>query len=129
MAMISDEIGSKLTALGGDRSELIRLLLKKGVRTGEPVGPAASARRAGESRFPASWPQQRLWFIDQLEQGAAGYQISLFARLRGQLNQVALQHALDGLVQRHEVLRTVFISEEGQLCQRVLPEGSFPIRT
>mgnify|MGYP003297552572 CR=1 FL=1 len=43
------------------------------------------------TRLCASWAQQRLWFIDQLEGGGAAYNIPLALRLRGKLDQSALR--------------------------------------
>ncbi len=59
---------------------------------------------------PASFAQQRLWFIDQLEQGSTQYNMPAALRLTGNLNRAALQSTLDAIVARHEVLRTRFIA-------------------
>ncbi len=80
--------------------------------------------RAGKSRLPVSWAQQRLWFIDQLEGGGAAYNVPMKLRLRGKLDMRALQDALDLLVQRHEVLRTVFVDVEGVPQQEIARESS-----
>ena len=63
--------------------------------------------------FPTSFAQQRLWFIDQLEPGGHHYHIARAMRLSGTLYVQALQQALDAIVERHESLRTTFISEKG----------------
>jgi amino acid adenylation domain-containing protein len=81
----------------------------------------------GIARVPASWAQQRLWFIDQLEGGSAGYHICLALRLSGSLNERALRNALDETVQRHEALRTVFVSVDGEPVQEIAPRGEFPV--
>jgi amino acid adenylation domain-containing protein len=68
--------------------------------------------------LPLSWAQQRLWFLDQLDQAAsAAYHIPAALRLSGKLNQWALQAALDRIVARHESLRTTFVSVEGTPTQ------------
>jgi amino acid adenylation domain-containing protein len=58
--------------------------------------------------LPASFAQQRLWFLDQLEGGGAGYNVPAATRLRGPLDVDALKGAINALVERHESLRTVF---------------------
>ena len=59
-----------------------------------------------EYRFPLSFAQQRLWFIEQLEQAGDAYHLRLPVRLVGALQVDALQAALDSVVARHEALRT-----------------------
>ena len=55
------------------------------------VLPLARVPRDGP--LPASFPQQRLWFLDQLEPGRASYHIPAAVRLRGQLDIRALERA------------------------------------
>ncbi|KOX18394.1 non-ribosomal peptide synthetase [Saccharothrix sp. NRRL B-16348] len=57
---------------------------------------------------PQSPAQRRLWFLDQFEPGGTEYVTPTALRLRGPLDLDALRHALDGLVARHESLRTTF---------------------
>lgn len=67
-----------------------------------------------EERMPLSFSQQRLWFLDQLDVDASvAYQIRAALRLSGTLDTTALKKALDGIVARHEVLRTRFEAEQG----------------
>ncbi|RVC90727.1 hypothetical protein EN739_32505, partial [Mesorhizobium sp. M2A.F.Ca.ET.017.03.2.1] len=73
------------------------------------------------SRVPLSLPQQRLWFLSQRKAGSKGDLIYVGLRLRGELDEAALQSALDGLVARHEVLRTTFGVEDGEPFQRFGP--------
>ena len=74
--------------------------------------------------FPASFAQQRLWFVDQLAPGKAIYNIPYHhqTRLRGRLNVAALAQALQAMVDRHEPLRTTFTTEQGEPVQVILPE-------
>ncbi|NUK90119.1 condensation domain-containing protein, partial [Streptomyces lunaelactis] len=59
---------------------------------------------------PLSFAQQRLWFLDQLEPGSAEYVIPFGFEVKGALDLAALEAALSGLVARHEVLRTRFVT-------------------
>jgi amino acid adenylation domain-containing protein len=68
--------------------------------------------------LPLSFAQQRLWFIARVDPEASkAYHIPDAVRLRGLLNTVALQAALDRIVARHEVLRTRFVGIGGQARQ------------
>src|SRR5215475_13389676 len=86
------------------------------VRTGNSADEkrallAARLRKAEtESQaIPLSFPQQRLWFLDQLEPNSPLYNMPSLLRLTGTLNLEALQRSLDTIVRRHEVLRTRFV--------------------
>jgi amino acid adenylation domain-containing protein/non-ribosomal peptide synthase protein (TIGR01720 family) len=68
---------------------------------------------------PASFAQQRLWFLDQLEPSNAAYNMSSAVRISGPLDVAALQHSLSEIVRRHEVLRTSFAGVDGRPVQVV----------
>ncbi|MFJ5362464.1 amino acid adenylation domain-containing protein, partial [Pectobacterium sp. CHL-2024] len=72
--------------------------------------------------LPLSFSQQRLWFLIQLEPTASrAYNLPAALRLIGRFDRKAFITALDGLVARHESLRTRFISFNGQPCQKIDP--------
>jgi amino acid adenylation domain-containing protein len=71
---------------------------------------------------PASFAQQRLWFLDQLDPGAARYNVPVVLGLSGPLDLDALAGALDAVVARHDALRATFPSSgRGQVVE-VAPE-------
>src|SRR5947209_20264553 len=71
---------------------------------------------------PASFGQQRLWFLDQFEPGTDAYNLPRVFRIIGPLNVDALMRAFQFVVQRHASLRTVFESVDGEARQVVLSE-------
>ncbi|WP_405655597.1 non-ribosomal peptide synthase/polyketide synthase [Streptomyces sp. RK9] len=90
--------------------------LDAGAGTAAPdVIPAADPDTAP----PLSYAQQRLWFLDRFEPGGTEYTTLSALRLRGPLDEAALRVALDGLVARHEALRTTFAEQDGQARQIV----------
>ena len=84
------------------KAELLQLLLERESRQTQSIGPYPRGDSARSTGLPTSWAQQRLWFIDQLEERAVGYFCEASFTLRGLLDEVALQKALDTLVERHE---------------------------
>ena len=88
-----------------------------------PILPTPLGREA-----PLSSAQERLWFLHQLEPGAA-YNLPTALRLRGPLDVVGLGRAFAELSRRHASLRTVFPDREGRPAQVVRPaeEARLPV--
>ena len=78
-------------------------------------------------RFPVSFAQRQLWFIDQLMPGEPTYNMASATWLDGPLDRGALQRALDALVARHAVLRTTIVPFDGVPEQVVADAGALPI--
>jgi Condensation domain len=87
-------------------------------------GLIRSIPRNGE---PLSFAQQRLWFLDQLEPNRAIYNVSSGFRLTGPLGIDALERSLNEIIRRHEVLRTIFSTVDGQPVQVILPSLVIPL--
>ncbi|MFF1713240.1 amino acid adenylation domain-containing protein [Streptomyces sp. NPDC058268] len=77
--------------------------------------------------LPASCAQERLWFMDQLNPGDPRYNVPVFDRIIGPLDTGALSRALDALVARHEVLRTLITAPDGEPRQEIRPPGPVPL--
>jgi amino acid adenylation domain-containing protein/non-ribosomal peptide synthase protein (TIGR01720 family) len=86
------------------------------MRGGEGGAPSAPSLSRGDSGAlqPLSFGQQRLWFLYQLDPTSAAYHLPISARLDGPLEVASLTAALRGVVDRHEVLRTAFVTVLGQ---------------
>ncbi|MBL3550485.1 non-ribosomal peptide synthase/polyketide synthase, partial [Chryseobacterium sp. KMC2] len=67
-----------------------------------------------------SFAQERLWFIETYEGGSSAYNIPMTVRLNEKTDISALCKALETIVMRHEVLRSMILStEEGKGYQLV----------
>ncbi|HET8774396.1 MAG TPA: amino acid adenylation domain-containing protein, partial [Thermoanaerobaculia bacterium] len=120
----------------------VELPLRELFATSSLVALAEVVRAAGASSLsrieiadrnqplPLSLAQQRLWFLDQLDQSAsAAYHMPAALRLLGTLNADALQATLDRLVARHEVLRTSFAAIDGVPFQQIAsPDAGFALK-
>ncbi|MFC9662402.1 amino acid adenylation domain-containing protein [Nocardia sp. NPDC127606] len=84
------------------------------------TGRVALTAQPRPQRIPLSYAQQRMWFLNRLEPGSAAYSIPIVLRLSGQLNLDALRAAIEDVLNRHEVLRTVYPYAEGEPSQVVL---------
>jgi amino acid adenylation domain-containing protein len=73
----------------------------------------------GRTAVPASYAQERLWFLEQLVPGSPAHILSWALRLEGELDEAALRRALAAIVGRHESLRTTFAVVDGRPVQIV----------
>ncbi|MES1249860.1 MAG: amino acid adenylation domain-containing protein, partial [Chitinophaga rupis] len=80
------------------------------------ISPAAL-----QPHYPLSSSQRRLWILSQFEEGNIAYNMPGVYELEGDLNVAALEGAFGDLIERHEILRTVFKEEdEGEVRQFIL---------
>ena len=84
-------------------------------------------QRAENAQLPLSYAQQRLWFLDQFEPNSALYNIPLALRLVGTLNQVALEQSLHEIINRHEALRTNFVTVNEQPTQIIQKQTNWTV--
>ena len=81
----------------------------------------------GQTQAPLSYVQQGLWFLDSLEGQNATYNLPLVLRLEGSLNRDCLEQAIAIILERHEALRTRFITVEGIGRQEVVPAAAIEV--
>lgn len=86
--------------------------------------PIARVREPGS--LPASFGQQRLWFLARCEPETAAYNLPAAWRIRGALDRDALRRSLAFIWRRHEVLRVTFRSDGAELIQVVDHERPLP---
>jgi amino acid adenylation domain-containing protein len=86
-----------------------------------PLIPAAPR----DGHLPASFSQERLWFLAQLEPDSLAYNIPGVLRLTGPLRVEILERCLLEILRRHEALRTTFKKTDGGLAQVISPAGTF----
>ncbi|OCW24104.1 condensation domain-containing protein [Pseudomonas sp. S3E12] len=100
------------------RKQLLDAMLAKGAfKRKQLIQP----RPAGQDKIPLSLAQQRIWFLDQLASDPAVHNVPNATRFYTALDMSALGLAINEVIKRHEVLRTVFDMHDAQLCQVVLP--------
>lgn len=82
---------------------------------------------ARSDRLLLSLPQQRLWFLHQLEANKAVYTVCRAFRLTGQLDGVCLERAIQTIIERHEILRTTFKVVDGSPVQAIASSLPFTL--
>lgn len=77
-----------------------------------------ASRPPAQSRYPLSLAQRRLWMLSQLgNEASAAYNIASVFYFEQPLEAERLQNAWRRLIARHEVLRSAFAQEGGELFQ------------
>ncbi len=106
------------------------LELKQAAELAAPTAGGPSQRierRRSAGWAPASFAQQRFWFVDKLTPGLIAYNNPVAVQLDGRLDARSLAQALEEVVRRHEILRTCFADGPGGLVQVVLPGHATPL--
>ncbi|SDJ60261.1 Condensation domain-containing protein, partial [Paraburkholderia steynii] len=100
--------------------ELKVLAEARGIRSNSKDNHAIS-RAERVDVLPLSFAQQRVWFMSQEDKNSASYHIPIAFRIYGDIDSLAMQRSFQGLLDRHESLRTVFsVSLDGQPHARLL---------
>jgi amino acid adenylation domain-containing protein len=104
-------------------AQVIEAEMRAGQETPElPLLPAPRG-----DALPLSYAQQRLWFLNQLMPESTAYHLPIALRLRGPLNVAALEQSLNGVIRRHEAMRTVFAVTGGEPEQIINPFQYAPL--
>jgi len=77
--------------------------------------------------LPLSFPQERIWFLEQLSPGNLAYNAQATIRLRGPLDAEVLGATITEVVRRHEIFRTAFSTIDGVPVQEVRPPMTVPL--
>jgi len=95
------------------RALLEKLLTKQGLDPLQVLPIVRQHRQEAELSFA----QKRLWFVEQMIAGTPAYHIPMGQMLVGPLNRHAFEAAFAEMIERHETLRTRFVSREGSPVQ------------
>jgi len=79
-----------------------------------------------QKEYPLTSSQKRLWFLNQFDGGGLAYNIPLALNINGRLDIEILQEVFQKLIERHEILRTIFEKNiDGEVFQRVISMKDF----
>ncbi|OJT21385.1 hypothetical protein BO221_26550 [Archangium sp. Cb G35] len=117
------DIREQLEKLTPKQRALYELMLKEKARP-----RPALVRRQGPGPAQASFPQQRLWVLQQLEPDCSfAYNVHITVRFTGPLDVGVLERSFNEVVRRHESLRTTLGSEQGAPVLVLHPEVHVPL--
>ncbi|MEO7979060.1 amino acid adenylation domain-containing protein, partial [Flavobacterium sp.] len=99
-------------------SELVPSLGKK--KTQNIIAPQ-------QELYPLSFSQDRLWFLNQLDPTDTSYHVSRAMKLNGHVEVATLEKTFSKLIAKHEILRTVFVNQDGAPYQKILSPYAYTI--
>ena len=70
--------------------------------------------------YPLSSAQRRLWILSQFEGGNTAYNVQSIFMLEGKIDLKIIADCFDQLIERHEVLRTIFVENEQNEIRQVI---------
>ncbi|MEU4063230.1 condensation domain-containing protein [Streptomyces wedmorensis] len=106
-----------------------QLLRRLDEHSGGPARPVLRPvpQEARPARIPLSYAQRRLWFLNRLEGSSAAYNAPVVIRLAGRPAASLVEAALRDVVERHEVLRTVYPAVDGEPYQEITTDPAVPV--
>lgn len=96
------------------------LRLKRFPPSLQPVAPGVA--------IPLSLGQRRVWLLNELEAASPFYHAAILYQIEGLLSVPLLEAALNGVIARQAVLRTVLTPGAAEPTQTILPYQPHPIR-
>jgi amino acid adenylation domain-containing protein len=125
IARLREELKADLSLRNFFENPCIRALARAVPRGRQEVVCIPRVSRQGN--IPLSFPQERLWFLQQLDQESTAYHVPRSIRIRGKLDVPLLERTFSEIIRRHEILRTVFPLVEERPVQRIQKPFGFHI--
>ncbi|MCJ8270860.1 MAG: condensation domain-containing protein, partial [Psychrosphaera sp.] len=89
--------------------------------------PQVVAIERTSNLLPTSFAQQRLWFIDQLDESSVQYNMPGALRFKGVFIEAVVEQAFTRIIERHEPLRTVFVDTPNGVQQLIRDTFEFTL--
>ncbi|SFD72769.1 non-ribosomal peptide synthetase [Pseudoalteromonas denitrificans] len=102
-----------------NNKEELKDYLKQLYKVGNKNLSITKILRDSSNQSALSFSQQRLWFIDQLQGGTAEYNMPMSFNVEGKLDIKVVEAVLTEIIQRHEILRTVYQSSDTEVLQKI----------
>ncbi len=123
LALYQEEVADEIIDLLRDNKAAIKSYLQdinnKADHQPIPVLPVAE-------HYELSSAQHRLWVLSQLGEASLAYNLPMQLELKGSYRWDDFRRAVELIVKRHEILRTIFkVSEEGTVRQWIIPAADF----
>lgn len=79
------------------------------------------------SAYSASSAEKRLFILNRMDGSGVSYNIPGMYAIEGDLDLKRWNHALLSIIERHEILRTSFVMEQGKVMQKISEDVDFEV--
>jgi amino acid adenylation domain-containing protein/non-ribosomal peptide synthase protein (TIGR01720 family) len=111
-----------------NKTQLIEFLSHHSAGQTQPQRPDIKPVIRDGQPLVMSFPQQQLWFLDQLQGGkSANYNMSMALKINGQFDPKVAEQCLRQIIQRHEILRTVYQSTSDAVVQIIREQFDYQL--
>ncbi len=108
---------NEINLIRENKKEIIEYLISKSSVEDQILIPKAKE----EKNYPLSTSQKRLWILSQSEKSSVAYNMPFNIELDQKYDIVSFQNALETIIERHEILRTVFVvTDADEVRQKIL---------
>ena len=100
--------------------------LAKKIGASEKLDTISILRQERPEFIPLSFSQEQIWFIDKL-QGSIAYHMLDVLPLDGAIDKTHIENSFKAVINRHEILRTVFIEKNEKVFQKILEKDQWTL--
>ena len=100
------------TFIIANKSKIISILEENFITTDKAFLSTVILKDSANTFYPLSPAQERLWFIEQYEQGTNAYNLPLAFELDPDADKSAIKYALQQIINRHEILRSTIEQDD-----------------
>ncbi|MGB0521649.1 MAG: amino acid adenylation domain-containing protein [Flammeovirgaceae bacterium] len=113
-----------LAALKANKEAIIHLLSEYQKPTS--IAAFIANRKTSPDKIPLAYGQERLWFIAQ-QQTSTNYHLPFALEIKGEFESAIIERAFRQMIERHEILRTIILDEDGRPYQSLIPANNWQL--
>ncbi|TQV77359.1 amino acid adenylation domain-containing protein [Aliikangiella marina] len=111
-----------------NKQEIINYLSEVGVEADEENQNTPRLRvYPKKHHVRLSYAQQGIWFVDKLGGGSIQFNIPGHYYINQRVNTTAFKKALEGLINRHQILKSCYCEKDGEAFQSVQDDFQLPL--
>ncbi len=123
---MNENINKKIAQLTPEQRAILEKKLKEKAKAKKKI--TSIPVRENKDEYPMSFAQERLWFLHQLNPKSAFYNMPAMVKISGNLNLEILQNSIEKVIERHEILRSIYKFDGGPK-QEILKNIKLKIKT